>query len=145
MDQSTGLHFGFIEQDLITALDENQPWKERTNAMDEVESLTERLILVEKADQSIRMKLCEKYAWDFLGFTSRFVTDINFKISLSAIKIVQLLFLEVSAAKKPVRIHSISVRLLFVVLNHRYCGPPTWASTLRWAPLPPTNATFRRW
>ena len=56
--------------------------------MDEVESLTERLILVEKADQPIRMRLVEKYAWDFLGFISKFVTDINFKISLSAIKIV---------------------------------------------------------
>ena len=50
MDQPSGLCFGFIEQELISALDENQPWKERTTSMDEIESLTERLILVEKAD-----------------------------------------------------------------------------------------------
>jgi hypothetical protein len=34
MDMTNGLLFGFLESDLVQALDENQPWKERTNAMD---------------------------------------------------------------------------------------------------------------
>jgi len=94
MDMSSGLLFGFLEPDLVTALDDNLPWKERTTAMDSVESHSEKLIRSGKSNSPLRVKFCEQYAWDFLGFTSKFVTDINFKISLSAIKIIHLLFAE---------------------------------------------------
>jgi len=38
MDMTTGLLFGFLEQELVQSLDENQPWKERTQSMDLIES-----------------------------------------------------------------------------------------------------------
>ena len=91
---TTGLLFGFLEPELVQSLDENQPWKERTQSMDLIESHSDQLIRSEKVNSPIRVKFCEQYAWDFLGFVSKFVTDINFKISLAAIKIVHILFAE---------------------------------------------------
>jgi hypothetical protein len=60
--------------------------------MDSIESRSEKLILSDKPNSNARVKFCEQYAWDYMGFIGKFVTDINFKISLSAIKIVHLLF-----------------------------------------------------
>ena len=38
IDASNGLVFGFLEEDLVDALNENNQWKDRTNAMEEIEA-----------------------------------------------------------------------------------------------------------
>lgn len=38
IDASNGLVFGFLEEDLVDALNENNQWKDRTNAMEKIES-----------------------------------------------------------------------------------------------------------
>lgn len=38
IDSMNGLVFGFLEEDLVDALNENNQWKDRTNAMEEIEA-----------------------------------------------------------------------------------------------------------
>lgn len=65
-------------------------WKDRTTAMESIQSQFEKLLL-NKND----LKQFEgEHATEFLGFILKFIPDINFKISIAAIKIVSLLYEE---------------------------------------------------
>jgi hypothetical protein len=55
--------------------------------METVQGLIEKLLL----DKDQMKAFTVENATDFLAFISKFITDINFKISISAIKIVSLL------------------------------------------------------
>lgn len=41
MDPKNDLVFGFLEEELVEALNENNQWKDRTNAMETIEQLFE--------------------------------------------------------------------------------------------------------
>ena len=38
IDPSNGLVFGFLDEDTVEALNENNQWKDRTNAMEQIEA-----------------------------------------------------------------------------------------------------------
>jgi len=38
IDQSNGQVFGFLDEELVEALNENNQWKDRTNAMEQIEA-----------------------------------------------------------------------------------------------------------
>lgn len=41
MDPRNDLVFGFLEEEIVEALNENNQWKDRTNAMEKIEQLFE--------------------------------------------------------------------------------------------------------
>lgn len=65
-------------------------WKDRTTAMETIQGLFEKLLLNKNEFKAFE----GEQATEFLGFILRFIPDINFKISIAAIKIVSLLFEE---------------------------------------------------
>lgn len=91
------LYFGILEENLIEALNENNQWKvnfqilnlkDRTNAIEAIESRINTILMSDKKMDFM------PYATPFLGFMIQQIPDINFKISLSSIKIIsnRLLF-----------------------------------------------------
>ena len=44
VDPRNDLVFGFLEEEIVEALNENNQWKDRTNAMEKIEQLFEQLI-----------------------------------------------------------------------------------------------------
>lgn len=38
IDPNNGLVFGFLEEELVDSLNENNQWKDRTNAMEQIEA-----------------------------------------------------------------------------------------------------------
>ena len=38
IDPTNGLVFDFLDEDIVEALNENNQWKDRTNAMEEIEA-----------------------------------------------------------------------------------------------------------
>ena len=38
IDPQNGLVFGFLDEDVVEALNENNQWKDRTNAMEQIEA-----------------------------------------------------------------------------------------------------------
>lgn len=77
-----GLFFGFLEDNLIEALNENNQWKERTSSIEAIESSLNSAIAGDRKVDFI------PYATGFLGFMIQYIPDINFKISLTTIKII---------------------------------------------------------
>jgi hypothetical protein len=71
-------------------LNEMNQWKDRTTAMETIQIQFEKLLL----NRSDLKQFEGEHATEFLGFILRFIPDINFKISIAAIKIVSLLFEE---------------------------------------------------
>eukprot|EP00347_Sterkiella_histriomuscorum_P023335 403335038 len=80
-----GLFFGFLEEHLIEALNENNQWKERTNSIEAIESRLNMILMNEKKVEFM------PYSNHFLGFMIQYIPDINFKISLTSIKIISKL------------------------------------------------------
>lgn len=78
--------FGFLPEHLLEALHENNQWKDRTNAMEAVETLVEGLL-----QSSQKKSFSSENATEFLSFIQTLIPDINFKISLAAIKLCSLL------------------------------------------------------
>ena len=68
-------------------MSENNQWKERTNAIEKIEDRFLKLISESRHSPA----LSETNATNLLAFIYKFIPDINFKISLSSIKIVTLL------------------------------------------------------
>lgn len=81
-----GFYFGFLEEATIEGLSENNQWKERTSSIEAIESKLNQLISSEKKVDFM------PYSNHFLGFMIQFIPDINFKISLSSIKIISKCF-----------------------------------------------------
>ena len=77
-----GLVFGFLNEALLEDLGENNSWKERSNA---IEALESKLNMVLASEKKVEMM---PYASQFLGYMIQFIPDINFKISLTAIKVI---------------------------------------------------------
>jgi hypothetical protein len=77
-----GLYFGFLDENLIEALNENNQWKERTNSIEAIESKLNMALSVDKKVEFL------PYVTHFLGFMIQYIPDINFKISLTTIKII---------------------------------------------------------
>jgi hypothetical protein len=67
---------------LIEDLNENNSWKERSNAIEAMES---KLNMALNGDKKVEFM---PYATQFLGFIVQMIPDINFKISLTVIKII---------------------------------------------------------
>lgn len=86
LDPQNGLAFGFVEADLVDQVAESNQWKERTAAIERIEDMFMKLL-----QESQRPALSENNATNLLAFVYKFIPDINFKISLSSIKIVTLI------------------------------------------------------
>lgn len=81
-----GLVFGFLNDALLEDLNENNSWKERSNAIEAVESKLNQILSTERKMDFL------PYSTNFLGFVIQFISDINFKISLTVIKIISKCF-----------------------------------------------------
>ena len=57
-----GLYFGFLEESLIDALNENNQWKERTNSIEAIESKLNAALADNKKMEFL------PYSTNFLGF-----------------------------------------------------------------------------
>ena len=68
---------------MINALDENNPWQERTQAIEKLEA---------EVSKHIGQELSTNQANELLAFLITLITDINFKISLASLKIITILF-----------------------------------------------------
>jgi hypothetical protein len=88
---ANGLYFGFLDEAIIDALNENNQWKvshsplikqERTNAIEAIES---QLYVILSSDKKVDFM---PLSTNFLGFMIQYIADINFKISLTTIKII---------------------------------------------------------
>jgi hypothetical protein len=84
------LLFGFLSPDVVQGLNEMNQWKDRTTTMETLQSQFEQLLL----DRDRLREFEGEDATAFLEFIYKFISDINFKISISAIKIVSLLYQE---------------------------------------------------
>jgi hypothetical protein len=87
-----GKLYGFLSEDIVQNLDENQQWKERTAA---IEYIDEQLNVM--MGNSEKKKQFMPYMSQFLSVILVFIKDINFKICLTAINITRkLLSLDVN-------------------------------------------------
>ena len=68
---------------VINALDENNPWQERTQAIEKLEA---------EVSKHTGQELSTNQANELLAFLITLITDINFKISLASLKIITILF-----------------------------------------------------
>lgn len=90
-----GLYFGFLEEEVIESLNENRQWKDRTNGIETIEAKMNTILQTEKKLEFL------PYATPFLGFMINYIQDINFKISMTSIKIItKLLSLNLVNVKK---------------------------------------------
>jgi len=76
------LFFGFLNEALLEDLNENNSWKERSNAIEAMESKLNATLQNEKKVDFL------PYATNFIGFISTMIQDINFKIALTVIKMI---------------------------------------------------------
>jgi len=79
------LFFGFLNEALLEDLNENNSWKERSNAIEAMESKLNATLQNEKKVDFL------PYATNFIGFISTMIQDINFKIALTVIKMISKL------------------------------------------------------
>lgn len=96
MKSPAGCLFGFLSHEIIDALDEGKPWKDRAAAIEQVETqLSQELSNVEGKARFL------PHATAFLGFIIAYIKDMNFKLSLTAINITsKLLVLELAQMEK---------------------------------------------
>ena len=76
------LAYGFVDSPTIRALEENNIWKERINAMERIEIQFSQQIT--HPDKKV---IFLQNSSAFLNFLIPFIKDINFKISLASINI----------------------------------------------------------
>ncbi len=76
------LVFGFLDEAIVDQLGENCSWKDRTSAVEAIESRLNTILQSEKKVDFL------PYSTSFLGFIIQFISDINFKISLTTVKMI---------------------------------------------------------
>ena len=91
-----GLVFGFLKDDVLNQLDENQTWQVRAAAIEHVD---EKLSLM--LNDPLLKGAFVPHMSQFLGVILVFIKDINFKICLTAINITKkLLVLNINCFNK---------------------------------------------
>ena len=86
-----GLFFGFLDEQVLEALNESNQWKDRTSAIEAIDSKFNQILLL--TDKKMDFL---PYSTQFLGYMIQHIPDINFKISLTSVKIISKKIIDIS-------------------------------------------------